>query len=70
MSVDLVATYSMYYGPRGRHDEDHPVVQRGETFRVLATTQASSAESARHLIDNGVAVTPEVWAARIAKGRT
>jgi hypothetical protein len=66
--IELVATYAMHYGPRAAFDELPPVVERGERFRVLGTSQASPEQEARHLIRNGVAMSPDDWAARLARG--
>lgn len=63
----LIATYAMHYGPKGRMDAEHPIVERGEEFTVHATFAASAEEQARHLIAAGVAVAPADWAKHAAK---
>lgn len=56
--MQLIATYSFFYGRKGPRDCEHPLVRKGETFTALATSQASAAEVGRHLISNGVALDP------------
>lgn len=63
----LIATYAMHYGPKGPMDAEHPLVERGEEFRVQPTFAASAEEQARHLISAGVAVAPADWAKHAAK---
>jgi len=60
----LIALYDFSYGPKGRMDAEAPIIRRGEEFQPVPTVQASALEAGKHLIANGVAVTPETWAKR------
>jgi hypothetical protein len=65
--TQLVATYAFAYGRKGPMDAEAPTVQRGETFTVLPTAQASAADVARVMIRNQMAVTADDWAKRSPK---
>jgi hypothetical protein len=62
--MQLIARYDFRYGPRGRMDAEQEVIRRGDAFTPVATFHASAVEAGQHLIANGVAVMPEVWAKR------